>query len=180
VPANSIRRLSDRTSQSAATAGDAHLALFREAMAGLASGVAVISARRSDGRPCGLTATSVASYSAAPPSIIVSVAHSSRCHRALTSADSFGVHILRSDQEPVAREFAGRGEDKFAGVEWDWDGDVPEITGVLAYLRCRRSATFEHYDHSVLIGEVTGGHLERGDPLVYVGRRMDWLLRAAE
>ena len=38
--------------------------LFREAMTHLASGVAVITARRDDGHPCGLAATSVASYSA--------------------------------------------------------------------------------------------------------------------
>jgi flavin reductase (DIM6/NTAB) family NADH-FMN oxidoreductase RutF len=172
--------LSDRTTPPAAGTREAPLKLFREAMAGLAAGVAVIAARRSDGRPCGLTATSVSAFSADPPSLLVSVAHSSRCHRALTGAEYFGVHILRADQEAVAREFAGKGEDKFAAVKWEWNADVPEIAGVIAYLRCRRSATFERYDHSIVIGDVTGGHLERGDPLVYIGRRMDWLLRAAE
>src|SRR3954453_14253041 len=41
--------------------------LFREAMAGLCSGVAVITARRPEGDPCGLVATSVSSFSARPP-----------------------------------------------------------------------------------------------------------------
>ena len=44
-------------------------ALFRDAMSALASGVAVITARRADGRPAGLLATSIAAYSAAPASI---------------------------------------------------------------------------------------------------------------
>src|SRR5918992_1482575 len=90
---------------------------FRDAMAGLASGVAVVTARRSDGQPCGLVATSVSAFSAEPPSVLVSIAHSSRCHEALTGSDAFGVHVLAADQEPLAHAFAGRGDDKFAGVD---------------------------------------------------------------
>src|SRR5919202_5601078 len=113
---------------------------FRDAMAGLASGVAVVTARRDDGHPCGLVATSVSSFSATPPSLLVSVAHASRCHDALTSGNAFGVHVLAADQAALAHTFASLGTDKFAGVEWDWDGDVPRIGGVLSYLNCRRSA----------------------------------------
>ena len=47
---------------------------------------------------------------------------------------------------------------------------------MLAYLRCRRSALFERYDHSILIGDVTGGRHGGGEPLVYMDRRMDWRL----
>jgi flavin reductase (DIM6/NTAB) family NADH-FMN oxidoreductase RutF len=151
--------------------------LFHEAMASLASGVAVVTARRPDGRPCGLAATSVASYSAHPPSLLVSIAQTSRCHEALSASEQFGVHILRADEVELAHVFAGRGDDKFAGLEWRWDGEIPELTGSLAYLRCRRTANFEHYDHTVLIGDLEGGRIEEGEPLLYARRRMDWLLR---
>ncbi|MEA2375641.1 MAG: hypothetical protein QOD53_2104, partial [Thermoleophilaceae bacterium] len=57
--------------------------LFRQSMADLCSGVAVVTARRADGPPCGLVATSVSSFSAAPPSVLISVSHASRCHNAL-------------------------------------------------------------------------------------------------
>jgi flavin reductase (DIM6/NTAB) family NADH-FMN oxidoreductase RutF len=147
-------------------------------MASLASGVAVITARRSDDHPCGLAATSVSSYSADPPSLLMSVAHTSRCHRALVEAEHFGVHILRADEEQLARVFAGRGDDKFAGLDWSWDGDVPELGGTIAYLRCRRSATFERYDHSILIGDLERGRLGDGEPLLYARRRMDWRLES--
>jgi len=60
-------------------------------MASLASGVAVVTARRTDGHPCGLAATSVTSYSAAPPSLLVSIDHASRCHLALAGCERFGV-----------------------------------------------------------------------------------------
>ena len=151
--------------------------LFHEAMASLASGVAVVTARRPDGRPCGLAATSVASYSAHPPSLLVSIAHTSRCHEALSASERFGVHILRADEVELAHVFAGRGDDKFAGLEWRWDGEIPELTGSLAYLRCRRAANFEHYDHTVLSGDLEVGRIEDGEPLLYARRRMDWLLR---
>ena len=150
--------------------------LFNEAMASLASGVAVIAARRSDGQPCGLAATSVSSYSANPPSLLVSVAHESRCHDALVSCAHFGVHILHAGEEQVARVFAGRGEDKFAGLDWRWDDDVPELAGSLAYLRCRRAESLSRYDHTILIGDIVGGRIEQAEPLLYARRRMDWLL----
>jgi flavin reductase ActVB len=149
-------------------------------MASLPSGVVVITARRTNGKPCGLAATSVSSYSVNPPSLIVSIAHSSRCHQALTSSQSFGVHLMRADELSLAQVFAGRGDDKFAGVAWHWDEDVPELEGTLAYLRCRRAANFEHYDHSVLIGDLAGGRMGPGEPLLYARRRMDWLLRLEE
>ncbi len=152
-------------------------ALFREALASLASGVTVITARRADGDPCGLAATSVSSYSAHPPSLLVSVAHSSRCHSTLAECEHFGIHILRADEMELARVFAGKGEDKFGGLDWRWDHDVPELQGAIAYLRCRRSANFAHYDHTVLIGDLQDGRIEDGDPLLYARRRMDWLLR---
>ena len=149
---------------------------FREAMAGLASAVAVITARRPDGHPCGLVATSVSSFSASPPSVLVSVSHTSRCHAALTSGEAFGVHVLAAGQQPLAQVFAGLGDDKFADIDWTWDDGVPRIEGGLSYLRCRRSALFELYDHSLLIGDVTGGRTDAGDPLVYMARRLDWRL----
>lgn len=151
--------------------------LFREAMATLCSGVAVVTGTTPDGgSPCGLVATSVSAFSADPPSVLVSVAHSSRCHQALTDGNNFGVHVLAADQEPLANVFAGLGEDKFAGVAWRYDGEVPRLEGTLSFLRCRRSAVFELYDHTLLIGDVVAGSLDPGDPLVYMSRSMAWRL----
>jgi flavin reductase ActVB len=153
--------------------------LFREAMSHLASGVAVVTARRPDGPPCGLAATSLTSYSAHPPSLLVSIWHGSRCHEALELCEHFGVHLLRADQLNVAHAFADReSADKFAGLAWSWDDDVPELAQTLVYLRCRRVENFIRYDHTVLIGDLESVRLEPGEPLLYARRRMDWLLRA--
>jgi flavin reductase (DIM6/NTAB) family NADH-FMN oxidoreductase RutF len=153
-------------------------ALFREAMTHLASGVAVITARRPDGHPCGIAATSLTSYSAHPPSLLVCVWHVSRCHDALAGSEHFGVHLLKSDQLELAHRFADRTlADKFEGLGWSWDDDVPELADVLVYLRLRRAENFARYDHTVLIGDLEGGRLEQGAPLVYARRRMDWLMQ---
>ena len=152
--------------------------LFREAMTHLASGVAVVTARRSRGEPCGIAATSLTSYSAHPPSLLVSVWHGSRCHDALASSEHFGVHVLRSDELGLAQRFADRTlEDKFGGIDWSWDEDVPELAGGLAYLRLRRAENFVKYDHTILIGDLERGRLEQGAPLLYARRRMDWLMQ---
>jgi flavin reductase (DIM6/NTAB) family NADH-FMN oxidoreductase RutF len=154
--------------------------LFREAMTHLASGVAVITARRADGGPCGIAATSLTSYSAHPPSLLVSVWHVSRCHDALAGSERFGVHLLKSDELYLAQRFANRELDpteKFAGLDWSWDEDVPQLGGTLAYLRCRRAENFVRYDHTILIGDLEGGRLEEGEPLLYARRRMDWLMQ---
>lgn len=159
---------------------DARVEIFKEAMATLCSGVAVVTGRRPDGLPCGLVATSVSAFSASPPSVLASIAHSSRCHQALADGEHFGVHVLAADQLPIARVFAGLGDDKFAGLPWDWDGDVPRLDGPLAYVRCRRSALFELYDHSLLIGEVADGYATPGEPLVYMSRSLGWHLERRE
>jgi flavin reductase (DIM6/NTAB) family NADH-FMN oxidoreductase RutF len=57
---------------------------------------------------------------------------------------------------------------------------VPELGGGLAYLRCRRSDNFVRYDHTILIGDLEGGRVEQGEPLVYARRRMDWLMQPME
>jgi flavin reductase (DIM6/NTAB) family NADH-FMN oxidoreductase RutF len=150
--------------------------LFGDLMAELPAGVAVVTTRHGD-EPKGLVVTSLTAYTAEPPSVLVSVAHSSRCYGALLEASHFGVHILQLGQDAVAGAFASKSDDKFAGLDWDWDGDVPRLGGTLAYLRCRTSKAFEHLDHTVLIGIIEDCHrLDAAEPMVYLRRRFAWRL----
>jgi flavin reductase (DIM6/NTAB) family NADH-FMN oxidoreductase RutF len=153
--------------------------VFRDAMASLASGVAVLTSRHDDGEPCGLVATSLAAYSATPPSLLVSIGHVSRCYHALADGEVFGVHLLAAGQERLAGVFADAAAgDKFATVGWHWDGPVPALADevCVAYLRCRRAARFDLYDHTILIGDVEAGRHIGGDPLLYLERQMGWRL----
>lgn len=151
-------------------------AAFTEAMSRLVSGVAVVGARGRDGKPCGMLVTSLCSYSVHPPSILIAVAHDSRTGAALSATGQFSAHLLGSAEGPVAGVFAGRGADKFRGLDWSWDGAVPRLTDAPVYLRCSVSRMFGHGDHTVVIGEVTDCRLGPGEPLVYFRRQLGWEL----
>ncbi|GHH28200.1 flavin reductase family protein [Lentzea cavernae] len=153
------------------------VATFTDAMSRLVSGLAVVTTRQADGRPCGLLVSSICSYSVDPPSVLVVVDHASRCCEPLTHCAEFGVHVLGTAQERTARTFASRGADKFADVAWEWDGSVPRLCAVPIYLRCTATAVFDHGDHTVLIGEVTRTRVEDAEPLVFYRRLFDWRLR---
>jgi flavin reductase (DIM6/NTAB) family NADH-FMN oxidoreductase RutF len=149
---------------------------FADLMAELPAAVAVVTTTGPDG-PMGLAVTSMTAYTADPPSIMCSVAHTSRCCEHLLGAERFGVHLLHNGQESIAKTFASKSDYKFAALEWSWDADVPQIHGALAYMRCEREATFTHLDHTVLIGRIID--VERAtdaDPMLYLRRRFAWRL----
>jgi flavin reductase (DIM6/NTAB) family NADH-FMN oxidoreductase RutF len=149
-------------------------ATFADLMAELPAGVALLTTKGSDG-PMGLAVTSLTAYTAEPPSIMASVAHSSRCFEHLLAAERFGVHLLHCDQEPIAKVFASKADDKFADLDWSWDGDVPHVHGTLAYMRCTREIEFTHLDHTVLIGAIEDAQrADSVDPMLYVRRRFSW------
>jgi flavin reductase ActVB len=148
--------------------------VFAEAMTHLASGVSIVTASDPDGSPQGLVVTSLCSYSVEPPSLLACLNCGGRSHDAVCSSAWFGVHLLGRDHDRIAARFASNGEDKFDGIDWRWNGEIPALDGVLAYLGCKRVAGFDHGDHSVVIGEVAQLDLRSQEPLVYFRREMGW------
>ena len=143
-------------------------ALFKQTMASLAAGVTVVTGMDPQGEPRGLTVTSIASYSGAPPSVIVCVEATSSSYRALTEGEHFAVNLLQGDQSEVATLFASKAPDKFARRAWNLSGEgVPILEGALAHLVCRRSFTAEHGDHAVVIGDIVDGRVDDSQPLIY-------------
>jgi flavin reductase ActVB len=151
--------------------------LFTEAMTRLVSGVAVITARRADGMPCGLLATSICSYSVHPPSVLIAIGQSTRSYATLTSCAEFGTHLLGRQHTDIANTFAGRADDKFSGLSWSWDGAVPRLDDAPVYLNCVSTALFCHGDHAIVIGLVRDGYVRPSEPLVYFRRGLNWRLR---
>lgn len=147
---------------------------FADVMAELAAGVSLVTTRDGD-RPVGLLVTSMVAYTADPPSVLLSVAHSSRTHPPLCAGGRFGIHLLGAGQEALARVFASKSTDKFGAVAWSWDGEVPRVEGALAYLRCETDAAFDHRDHTILVGRVEAVERALGvEPLLYWRREMTW------
>src|SRR2546430_6133422 len=80
-------------------------AQFRQLLGRFATGVTVVTTRDQAGRPVGMTASSVASVSLAPPLVLVSVDQKNDLHPALRAAQRFVLNVLASDQEAVSRRF---------------------------------------------------------------------------
>jgi flavin reductase (DIM6/NTAB) family NADH-FMN oxidoreductase RutF len=137
-------------------------------MGRFATGVTILTVNGPDGRPLGMTASSLASVSLVPPLVSVCVAHEAELHDAILAAPVFVVNILESGQEVLSRRFADRHEDRFDGVGYH---PSPEglvlLDGALAYLECDRFASYPAGDHTLIIGRVIGGATDHGRPLIY-------------
>src|SRR5438093_11922043 len=77
-------------------------AQFRQLLGRFATGVTVVTTRDPAGRPVGMTASSVASVSLAPPLVLVSVDQKNDLHPALRAAKRFVLNARAPDQQAVS------------------------------------------------------------------------------
>lgn len=137
-------------------------------MGRFATGVTVLTLGGSDGRPLGMTASSLASVSLVPPLVSVCVDHQAELHDAILAAPQFVVNILESSQEALSRRFADPHDDRFAGVGYHRSPEgLVLLDGALAHLECDRWASYPGGDHTIIIGRVIGGSTGEGRPLLY-------------
>jgi flavin reductase (DIM6/NTAB) family NADH-FMN oxidoreductase RutF len=148
--------------------GLVEVATFRAVVAHSPTGVSVVTTRDNDGCHHGITVSSYASLSLDPPLVLICIDRRSRIYRALTATHSFAVNILSADQELVARRFASRVDDRFAGVAASpgKSGDLL-IVGALAYLECLLVDEFRGGDHSIFVGAVACAEAREGLPLLH-------------
>ena len=150
------------------TAPDAPPAAFRQLLGRFATGVAVVTTRAPDGRPVGMTASSLASVSLRPPLLSVSIDHAATIHEAILAAPAFVVNVLEESQEAISRRFAEDHPDRFDGIGYRLgDHGVVIIDGAHAWIECERHELVEAGDHTIVLGRVTGGTTGDGRPLLY-------------
>jgi flavin reductase (DIM6/NTAB) family NADH-FMN oxidoreductase RutF len=141
---------------------------FRQLLGRFATGVTVLTTRTADGRPIGMTASSVASVSLVPPLLLVSVSHEHDMHAALESAQHFVLNILAADQEDISRRFAVDHPDRFGGIGYHLsEYGVAILDGVLASIECEKHTQVPGGDHTVVFGLVVGGAVTDRSPLLY-------------
>lgn len=142
---------------------------FRRVIGHFTTGVTVVTSRRADGRPCGLTANSVASVSLDPVLVLVCLDREAASHGCVVDGGAFAVSILSSEDEALARQFAeGEREDRFETVGWRQEvTGSPVLERALAWLDCRVRDVHEGGDHSIIVGEVVACDARDGDPLVF-------------
>jgi flavin reductase (DIM6/NTAB) family NADH-FMN oxidoreductase RutF len=145
---------------------------FRDAMRQLAGGVSVVTTGKGRLRT-GLTATSVTSLSAEPPSLLVCINKSSSALLTLRDHQAFAVNILAHGQQEIADRFAGRagtfGAARYHGANWDQLATgTPVLSGALANLDCRLENISEWGSHAIIIGRILAIRTAEGaSPLVY-------------
>ncbi len=131
---------------------------FRKALRHLAGGVSVITTGIGDDRT-GLTATSVSSLSAEPPTLMFGLNRSSSSFPTLVRTRSFGVNILSAVQQELADRFAGRkgekGGARYADAQWTTGITGAQLlAGALAALDCEVEELIERHSHVIVIGRV--------------------------
>lgn len=143
---------------------------FRQAMRGLASGVAIVATGTGTGRR-GLTVSSVTSLCMEPPCLLAGINSSSETHDAILANGTFGVSLLGSGQQDLALRFAGRdgtkGAHRFETAAWDHGLlDVPMLRAAVGTLECVLHQHQVVGTHGLFIGRIVATRGGEGNPLV--------------
>jgi flavin reductase (DIM6/NTAB) family NADH-FMN oxidoreductase RutF len=141
---------------------------FRNALGTFATGVTIVTAMSTEGRPYGITCNSFASVSLNPPLVLWSLGMFSQGLPIFQNASHFAVNVLDASQQTLAMQFAKSSGDKFAGVSWiPGLGNAPVLSGVVANFQCRAVNRYYGGDHVIFLGAVEAYAYGRNDPLLF-------------
>jgi flavin reductase (DIM6/NTAB) family NADH-FMN oxidoreductase RutF len=148
---------------------------FRHALAQFATGVTVITAERTPGKVHGMTANSFTSVSLDPLLLLICVAQNAQLLPMLKAKKSFGVNVLRQEQEAISRYFAQTEDlpqvETELGIRYRWTSSgIPLLEAALVHLACNVVSSYIAGDHTVFIGEVESIEVYDGEPLLYFRR----------
>lgn len=143
-------------------------ATFREVLGHYPTGVCVVTAMGTDGKPVGMVVGSFSSVSLDPPLVGFFPARSSSSWPQIEQAGHFCVNVLASDQTALCRQIASPG-DKFAGVEYTVSQhDLPVLAGAMVSIECRLESVIDAGDHVLALGRVLGLEARRDtDPMLF-------------
>ncbi len=141
---------------------------FRNALGMFATGVTIVTAMSTDGRPYGVTCNSFASVSLNPPLVLWSLGMFSQGQPIFQNASHFTVNVLAASQAELASRFAKSVGDKFAGVVWAPGlGNAPVLADVVANFQCRAASRYYGGDHVIFLGAVEAYAYNRQEPLLF-------------
>jgi flavin reductase (DIM6/NTAB) family NADH-FMN oxidoreductase RutF len=146
---------------------------FRTALGMFATGVTIVTARTSDGRVIGLTASSFNSVSLDPPLVLWSLSQAAASLPAFRAGSHYAINVLAADQKQLAERFALKGADRWSGVKFsDGECGAPLLDGAAATFECFNRSRYEEGDHVIFVGEVERCAWRAGaSPLLFHGGR---------
>jgi flavin reductase len=143
---------------------------FKLGMRRLAGGVSLITSVF-DGQPYGLVATSVASVSADPATLLVCVNQGTSAHGPIVQSGKFCVNLLRHEDQGIAAPFGSRSRaaERFAHGDWTTTaGGALALASALAWFDCEIEQQVPSHSHTIFIARVRQVHLgPDSPPLVY-------------
>jgi flavin reductase (DIM6/NTAB) family NADH-FMN oxidoreductase RutF len=147
---------------------------YRRVLGHFPTGVTVVTGVDADGA-AGMAIGSFASVSLDPPLVMFCPGKTSASWLRIKDTGSFCVNVLGEDQKDVCGVFAGKADDKFAGIDWATaTTGSPVIPGSLAVIDCEIHSILDGGDHDIVVGLVTSMSTaddagERGPLLFFQG-----------
>ena len=139
---------------------------FKDAMSQLAAAVAIVTTGSATD-PHGTTVSAFMSLSLDPPMVLVSLDKRSSLLALLAEGASIGINVLSTEQNLLARRFASKGVDRFAGVEWAMADGAPQLTGNHTWVAGQVSQMIEAGDHVLVLVDVTATDVNTNCPRLY-------------
>ena len=128
---------------------------FLRAMRGITSTVTVLSARDGESKEA-MTATSVASLSLDPPTMLVCINHEATIHNIMKEGRGFCINILSVGQEGLADvcSVKEKEEQRFLEGGWSEFEGIPYNEESQSNMFCNCIKTIEHTTHTIYLGEI--------------------------
>jgi flavin reductase (NADH) len=146
---------------------------FRELMCRFPTGVAIVTSINEQGRPSGMTCSSLASVCLSPPTLLVCLRTSSATFAAVRTRLAFAVNVLDTGGRHAADLFSSPEPDRFAKITWRLspNGLPWLVEHTAATADCTVVRTEPVGDHTVVFAEPRQAHVWDGQPLLYGMRR---------
>jgi flavin reductase (DIM6/NTAB) family NADH-FMN oxidoreductase RutF len=143
--------------------------LYRDVFGSVPTPVSVVTTMRA-GRPHGTTVSAFCSLSLDPPLVLVSLDRGSRLLREIRRTRRLCINVLAAGQEDLARRFAGKGNDKFAGLAWLARHDLPVLPGCRSWVTAAVQRVVAAGDHMTISALIFDAQVNDAAPMLYHAR----------
>ena len=126
-----------------------------------------------DDKPDGMMASWVGQAAFDPPALMMSVNNTRDFKKHLAIGQKFSINILSKANMDIFKNFAKpHNEQKFDGIklESDRSGEAPVFSDCVGYLDLVIKSQADAGDHTVYVGEITGGAMlnAEAEPMVHI------------
>ena len=128
---------------------------FLQAMRGITSTVTVVSAKEGENKQA-MTATSVASLSLDPPTMLICINHEASIHDVIKKGLGFCINILSVGQEDLADicSIKEKEAERFLEGNWSESDGIPYNKDSQSNIFCNCIKAVEHTTHTIYLGEI--------------------------